>query len=145
MAPQPRSSATTCISESSIIHKHLTTGGSTRPNTHTQTLKSWNKLHLDQYKTKPPHGVTIIDPLEFVERLQNHVSMLDAVTQLQISLKNATVGFPNQVVVNQTNIKALDLDMSFPVNVEPLYADGTASFTWFSTLRGWENVEQEQP
>ena len=83
---------------------------------------------------KHPHGVTIIDPPELVKKLQNRVSMLDSVTQLQISLENCTIGVPNQVVVDQTNneednkIEEMGLDvLSFPVIAKPLYADGTAS------------------
>ncbi|TKY55207.1 Inositol-tetrakisphosphate 1-kinase 1 [Spatholobus suberectus] len=89
---------------------------------HTQ---QWKK-HLQEFSTNYPNTL-IIDPPELVDRLHNRVSMLEAVTHLQISLENATVGVPRQVVVNEP--KAFDFDkmgLRFPVIAKPLAADGGA-------------------
>lgn len=93
---------------------------------HTQ---HWKNL-LQQFSSKHPNTV-IIDPPELVDRLHNRVSMLDAVTHLQFSLENATIGVPKQVVVNEP--KSFDLHkfeeeqgLRFPVIAKPLAADGGA-------------------
>ncbi|KAK7330493.1 hypothetical protein VNO77_24688 [Canavalia gladiata] len=92
---------------------------------HTQ---NWNQ-QLREFSAKHPNTI-IIDPPELVNRLHNRVSMLEAVTHLQISFENATVGVPKQVVVNEP--EAFDFDrieemgLRFPVIAKPLMADGSA-------------------
>ncbi|KAL9326513.1 hypothetical protein ACSQ67_007158 [Phaseolus vulgaris] len=86
----------------------------------------WNN-HLQQFSATHP-DTAVIDPPDLVSRLHNRVSMLEAVTHLQISIENATIGVPNQVVVNEP--KAPDFDkieesgLRFPVIAKPLAADG---------------------
>jgi len=86
----------------------------------------WNK-QLQQFSATHPQTL-IIDPPELVSRLHNRVSMLQAVTHLKISLQNATVGVPNQVVVNEPKAPDFDkieeLGLRFPVIAKPLAADG---------------------
>ncbi|KAI4336148.1 hypothetical protein L6164_014713 [Bauhinia variegata] len=84
----------------------------------------WKK-QLDEFSTKHPN-VPIIDRPELIDRLQNRVSMLEVVTQLQIPLENETIGIPKQVVVNES-IAFQNLDLKFPLIAKPLLADGSAS------------------
>ncbi|KAK7265682.1 hypothetical protein RJT34_33305 [Clitoria ternatea] len=92
---------------------------------HTQ---HWNK-HLKEFSSQHPNTI-IIDPPELINRLHNRVSMLDAVTHLQISLQNATVSVPLQVVVDQPESfhfdKIEELGLVFPMIAKPLAADGTS-------------------
>ncbi|KAG2408158.1 hypothetical protein LR48_Vigan01g235500 [Vigna angularis] len=86
----------------------------------------WNK-HLQQFSATHP-DTAIIDPPELVSRLHDRVSMLEAATHSQISLQNATVGVPNQVVVKEPKAPDFDkleqLGLRFPAIAKPLAADG---------------------
>jgi len=86
----------------------------------------WNK-HLQQFSATHP-DTAIIDSPELVTRLHDRVSMLEAVTRLQISLQNATVGVPNQVLLNEPKSpdfnKIEELGLRFPAIAKPLAADG---------------------
>ncbi|XP_027329549.1 inositol-tetrakisphosphate 1-kinase 1-like [Abrus precatorius] len=95
---------------------------------HKFPTQQWNK-HLQEFSAKHPNTI-IIDPPELVDRLCNRISMLEAVTNLQISLQNATVGVPKQVFVNDPKTfdfdKIEELGLRFPVIAKPFVADGTA-------------------
>ncbi|KAL1291370.1 inositol-tetrakisphosphate 1-kinase 1-like isoform X1 [Arachis ipaensis] len=98
--------------------------------------KHWNNLNFHEYLSKHGANTTtttiIIDPPHLVQKLQNRVSMLDSASQLPLSLQNATVGVPYQVVVddekktkNSVEEMVMGSNLRFPVIAKPLYADGT--------------------
>ncbi|CAL0325354.1 unnamed protein product [Lupinus luteus] len=85
--------------------------------------------HLNQFSSQNPTTI-VIDPMERVNRLHNRVSMLEAVTKLQISLQNGTVQVPKQVLLNESkdfNEEEVGLSLKFPVIAKPLVANGTAT------------------
>ncbi|KAE9610076.1 hypothetical protein Lal_00006826 [Lupinus albus] len=87
--------------------------------------------HLNQFSSQNPATI-VIDPMERVNRIHNRVSMLEAVTKLQIPLQNATVEVPKQVVLNESKDfneeeEEVGLSLKFPVIAKPLVANGTAT------------------
>ncbi|KAH9322092.1 hypothetical protein KI387_016731 [Taxus chinensis] len=94
---------------------------------HKLSDKQWND-QLREYRAKYPH-VTVIDPLEAIERLHNRISMLRAVQELKITEGNETFEVPRQNVVEKyeelTDLKILE-GLKFPVIAKPLVANGTA-------------------
>ncbi|XP_020231740.1 inositol-tetrakisphosphate 1-kinase 1 [Cajanus cajan] len=85
--------------------------------------------HLHQFSQQNPNTL-IIDPPEFIQRLRNRLSMLHPLKHLQISLQNATVAVPNQLLLNDPKSfdahKIQELGFRFPVVAKPLAADGGA-------------------
>lgn len=97
-----------------IIHKH---GGDL-----------WNQQLLE-YKDRHPH-VILVDPPAAIEKLQNRVSMLEAVAHLRISEGLGTCGIPKQLIVDSKEVfndeNAIS-ELTFPVIAKPMVADGSAT------------------
>ncbi|XP_024356898.1 inositol-tetrakisphosphate 1-kinase 1 [Physcomitrium patens] len=96
-----------------IIHKH---GG-----------ELWTQQLL-QYKDRHP-DVVIIDPPAAIAKLQNRISMLQAVEQVQISTGLGSCGIPKQLIVDSAEMLHDDSalsELTFPVIAKPMVADGSA-------------------
>ncbi|KAG0561233.1 hypothetical protein KC19_9G047500 [Ceratodon purpureus] len=97
-----------------IIHKH---GG-----------EVWTQQLLE-YKDRHP-DLIIVDPPAAIEKLQNRISMLQAVDRVQISEGIGTCGIPKQLIIDNNEILHDDSaigELTFPVIAKPLVADGSQS------------------
>lgn len=88
------------------------------------------KLQLKHYSSENPNSL-IIDSPEDIERLHNRISMLQAVTELEIECeKTASFGIPKQTVIYDakmvSEIHLENVGLKFPVISKPLVADGSA-------------------
>ncbi|PWA41792.1 ATP-grasp fold [Artemisia annua] len=90
-----------------IIHKHYG--------------DEWN-LNLDEYSTHSPNA-TIIDRPSAIQRLHNRISMLEPVSQLNIPNLN----IPNQLLIQDSESLKAANNLSFPMIVKSLQADGTTT------------------
>ncbi|XP_074359739.1 inositol-tetrakisphosphate 1-kinase 2-like [Apium graveolens] len=82
----------------------------------------WNQQLLN-FSAQNPHTLVIDSPLA-IQRLQDRVSMLDVVAELNLS---PTVTVPKQVFVYDSKALFDVKDLSFPVIAKPLVADGSAN------------------
>ncbi|CAN6486535.1 unnamed protein product [Victoria cruziana] len=80
---------------------------------------------LREFVEKFPRA-TVIDPPEAIERLHNRISMLQAVSELQIPQENDTFGIPKQIVIYDAETLETLTGLEFPVIAKPLVADGSA-------------------
>ena len=97
-----------------ILHKH---GG-----------EEWTQ-QLVEYKDRHPH-VILVDPPAAIDKLQNRVSMLEAVHHLRISEGLGTCGIPKQLIVDNAetfNDESAIGELTFPVIAKPMVADGSAT------------------
>ncbi|KAM3322328.1 Inositol-tetrakisphosphate 1-kinase 1 [Capsicum baccatum] len=89
------------------------------------------KRQLKHYSSENPNSL-IIDSPEAIERLHNRISMLQAVTELEIECETGTASFgiPKQTVIYDAKIVSeiyLENEgLKFPVIAKPLVADGSA-------------------
>ncbi|KAL2321831.1 hypothetical protein Fmac_026210 [Flemingia macrophylla] len=83
----------------------------------------WTK-HLQQFSALNPN-TPIIDPPDLIHRLHNRLSMLHPLSHSQISLQDATLGVPNQLLL-QSSHNIQHLPLRFPAIAKPLAADGGA-------------------
>jgi inositol-1,3,4-trisphosphate 5/6-kinase/inositol-tetrakisphosphate 1-kinase len=94
-----------------ILHKH----GS----------EAWTQ-HLLDYKARHPR-VVLVDPPAAIDKLQNRVSMLEAVHHLRLPPRLGTCGIPKQLIVADTSSERISTDLTFPVIAKPIVADGSAT------------------
>ncbi|CAJ1931118.1 unnamed protein product [Sphenostylis stenocarpa] len=83
---------------------------------------------LSEFTKNYPNAV-ILDSPEFIERLHNRISMLQAVPELKIDDRVETVGIPNQIVIydKETLFEGqICKALKSPVIAKPLVADGSA-------------------
>ncbi|KAI5081426.1 hypothetical protein GOP47_0004609 [Adiantum capillus-veneris] len=98
---------------------------------HKLSSSSWD-AQLAEYSLSHPH-VLIVDPPQFIERLHNRISMLQAVADLQTaspSSSDPSVQVPTQCVLHGGEAEeervALLERLHFPVIAKPLLVDGSA-------------------
>ncbi|KAJ4957477.1 hypothetical protein NE237_024588 [Protea cynaroides] len=108
--------------------------------------EEWTK-QLEKYSRKNPN-VLIIDPPEAIERLHNRISMLQAVSELDIPQKNETFGVPKQIVIydSEALLDPASLEgLKFPVIAKPLVADGSAKSHKMSLLFKRDGLDSLKP
>ncbi|KAJ8626026.1 hypothetical protein MRB53_019333 [Persea americana] len=94
---------------------------------HKLSTADW-KENLQEYTSRNPN-VTVVDPLDAIERLRNRISMLQVVSELEIPQETATFGVPKQIVIFDSatlSDPAAASGLKFPVIAKPLVADGSA-------------------
>ncbi|XP_031503603.1 inositol-tetrakisphosphate 1-kinase 5 [Nymphaea colorata] len=80
---------------------------------------------LREFVEKYPRAA-VIDSPEAIERLHNRISMLQAVSELQIPQESETFGIPKQIVIYDAETLESLAGLEFPVIAKPLVADGSA-------------------
>ncbi|KAD4982792.1 hypothetical protein R6Q59_002423 [Mikania micrantha] len=81
-------------------------------------------LNLENFINSHPNA-TVIDPPSAIQRLHNRITMLEPISNLNIPKLN----IPSQVSVQDSeSLKSVQTnDLSFPMMVKPLLADGSAT------------------
>lgn len=95
---------------------------------HKHAGAEWTQQLLE-YKDRHPH-VVLVDPPAAIDKLQNRVSMLEAVHHLRISEGLGTCGIPKQLIVDSAelfNNENAIAELTFPVIAKPMVADGSAT------------------
>lgn len=116
-------------------HRPLTSQGPFHAILHKLSSSSWD-AQLAEYAISHPH-VLIVDPPQFIDRLHNRISMLQAVAELQrasltsFPSSDASVQVPTQCVFHGGEAEeerlALLERLRFPVIAKPLLVDGSAN------------------
>ncbi|XP_024535849.1 inositol-tetrakisphosphate 1-kinase 1 [Selaginella moellendorffii] len=113
---------------------------------HKLSGKEWHK-ELEEYEKKHP-DVIIIDSPDAIERLHNRISMLQAVSDLQVGDEQETFGIPKQSVMDRSDclgdLKAMS-GLKFPVIAKPLVADGSAKSHAMSLIFNQEGLTKLKP
>ncbi|KAL6979893.1 Inositol-tetrakisphosphate 1-kinase [Sarracenia purpurea var. burkii] len=109
--------------------------------------ENWKK-QLEEFSTKNPNAL-IIDSPEAIERLHNRVSMLEAVTELEIEAETESFGIPKQIVIYDPEM-LLDPNewgegLKFPVIAKPLVADGSAKSHKMSLVFNHDGLNKLKP
>ncbi|XP_077233982.1 inositol-tetrakisphosphate 1-kinase 3-like isoform X2 [Tasmannia lanceolata] len=85
-------------------------------------------LHKDYWKTHPE--VTVLDPPDAIEHVHNRQSMLQDVSDLNLSDCNGKVGVPKQLVIinDPSSIPdaVIKAGLTLPLVAKPLVVDGSA-------------------
>ncbi|PKI49220.1 inositol-tetrakisphosphate 1-kinase 3-like [Punica granatum] len=90
--------------------------------------KEWTEI-IEEYRQKHPE-VTVLDPPDAIEHLQNRQSMLEDVAELNFCDGNGKVGTPKQLVIEkdpQSIAHAVEVaGLKLPLVAKPLVVDGSA-------------------
>ncbi|CAA2953716.1 inositol-tetrakisphosphate 1-kinase 1-like [Olea europaea subsp. europaea] len=85
---------------------------------------------LEEFSSRNP-DVIIVDPLDFIDRLHNRISMLQVVNELKICQQTEILfGIPKQVFVENpaSFYECIEAEgLEFPVIAKPLVANGSAN------------------
>ncbi|CAI9768131.1 unnamed protein product [Fraxinus pennsylvanica] len=89
----------------------------------------WRK-QLEELSSRNP-DVTVVDPLDAIDRLHNRMSMLQVVNELKVSLQTEiSFGIPKQIFVENpaSFYDFIETEgLKFPIIAKPLVADGSAN------------------
>lgn len=95
---------------------------------HKLSGKEWCEI-IEDYRQKHPE-VTVLDPPDAIEHVHNRQSMLQDVTDLDLSECYGKVGVPRQLVVTKDPTSIPDevakAGLKLPLVAKPLVVDGTA-------------------
>ncbi|XP_051143233.1 inositol-tetrakisphosphate 1-kinase 1-like [Andrographis paniculata] len=98
---------------------------------------------LQEFLSKNPN-ITVIDPVQSFQRLRSRTTMLQVVSQLNITTQNS-LRIPNQILVENPDSLAgivASKSIEFPVIAKPVAADGTADSHQMSLIFNEEGLKQ---
>ncbi|KAG2244079.1 hypothetical protein Bca4012_015596 [Brassica carinata] len=90
--------------------------------------KEWQEV-IEDYQQKHPE-VTVLDPPSAIKRIYNRQSMLQGMSDLNLSDCSGSIYVPKQMVVLKDSASSADrvveAGLKFPLVAKPLWIDGTA-------------------
>ncbi|KAL2894893.1 Inositol-tetrakisphosphate 1-kinase 3 [Bienertia sinuspersici] len=114
---------------------------------HKLTGKEWHQLLEDYGQTHPE--VTILDPPDAIQHLHNRQSMLQVVSDLNLSDSYGNVNVPQQLIVKKDAssipLKVAKARLNLPLVAKPLIADGSTKSHELSLAYDQYSLQKLEP
>lgn len=114
---------------------------------HKLTGKEWQQV-LEDYRLTHPE-VTVLDPPDAIKHLHNRQSMLQVVTDLNLSDSYGNVNVPQQLVIKKDAssipLKVAKERLNLPLVAKPLVSDGSAKSHELSLAYDQYSLQKLEP